>query len=87
MNRTTRRSLVMLAAAPMMAAGLFVTAPAQAQAAVGDATCTNSMAMPSTTADSAGPGMLTRAGQLAASAPAADSGAAMASGCSTASHG
>ena len=88
MNRTTRRSLVMLVATPIMATGLFITAaPAEAKAAPGDATCSNSMAMPQTIADSGGPSLMTRAGQVAASTPAPRSDAAMASGCPAAGHG
>lgn len=86
MNRNTRRSLVMLVAAPIVAGGLFMTA-APAQAAVGDASCSNSMAMPQSKAPTGSPSVMTRAGQLGAGAPTASSDAVMGSGCSTASHG
>ena len=86
MNRTARRALVAAIAGPVLATGLFLTtAPAQAVAAVGDSTCSNSMAMPQIKAAPA-PSKMTRAGQIAGGSSAPRSDAAMGSACPTAGH-
>lgn len=88
MNRTARRTVTMMIAAPAVAAALFAgAAPASARADAGDSTTCAGMAMPQTSAAGVGaPNMITRAGQVGMLTPTPDSTANMGSGCSAVGH-